>query len=171
MYNGTTILLIITTNVLTNKRHMSQSICTENFDNLFIENKNWFLSQKFVYNSTYLYSSISLLIRSISACNNDSCFFFIFETIFTNETREIIRVTNNVNWWRSRNKMTQRRIAVKIKGTEDFVAWQKAVGIFKVLVITKFSSYLQRPTSIFCRSANRLSFLSIFAFDDRRTQS
>ena len=40
VYNGTTILFIITTNVLTNKRHMSQSICTENFDNLFIENKN-----------------------------------------------------------------------------------------------------------------------------------
>ena len=54
--------------------------------------------------------------------------------------------------------MTQPRIAVKIKGTEDFVAWQKAVGIFKVLVITKFSKFLQRPNSIFCRSANRFSF-------------
>ena len=46
-------------------------------------------------------------------------FFFIFETLFANETREIIRLTNNVNWQRSRNKMTQRRIAVKIRGTED----------------------------------------------------
>ena len=40
VYNGTAVLLIITTNVLTNKRHMSQSICTENLDNLFIQNKN-----------------------------------------------------------------------------------------------------------------------------------
>ena len=48
-----------------------------------------------------------------------------------------------------RGGRTQRRIAVKMKGKEDFVAWQKAVGIFKVLVITKFSNFLQRPNSIF----------------------
>ena len=29
MFNGTTVLLIITTTVLTNKRHMSRSICTK----------------------------------------------------------------------------------------------------------------------------------------------
>ena len=30
----------LTTTVLTNKRHMSRRICTENFHNLFIQNKN-----------------------------------------------------------------------------------------------------------------------------------
>ena len=56
----------------------------------------------------------------------------------------------------------ERSIAVKIKGTEDFVAWQKAVGIFKVLVITKFTNYLQRPNSTFCSSDNGFGFLSMF---------
>ena len=39
VFHRTTVLLIITTTVLTNKRHMSQSICTENFDNLFIQRR------------------------------------------------------------------------------------------------------------------------------------
>ena len=30
------------------------SICRENFDNLFIQNKNWLRSQKFLYNSSQL---------------------------------------------------------------------------------------------------------------------
>ena len=54
VFNGTSVLLIITTTVLTNKRHTSQSICTENFDNLFIQTKNWLGSQKFVYNRAQL---------------------------------------------------------------------------------------------------------------------
>ena len=40
--------------------------------------------------------------------------------------------------------MTQRRIAGKIKGTEDFSALQKGLGIFKVLVIARFSNFLQK---------------------------
>ena len=40
VFNGTSVLLIMTTTVLTNKRHTeSRSICTENFDNRLIENK------------------------------------------------------------------------------------------------------------------------------------
>ena len=37
-----------------NIRYMSRSICTENFDNLFIQTKNSLRSQKFVYNSSQL---------------------------------------------------------------------------------------------------------------------
>ena len=62
-----------------NKRHVSRSICTENFDNLFIQDKNWLRSRV----QQLVTSSMSLLI---SPCNNDSCFFFIFETLFANET-------------------------------------------------------------------------------------
>ena len=88
LFNGTSVLLIITTTVLTNKRYTSRRICTENFHNLFIQNfKNWLRSQKFVYNRSQLVASVSLLI---SACNNDSCFFFIFETLFANETRGLL---------------------------------------------------------------------------------
>ena len=63
---------------------MSQSICTENFDNLFIQRRELITLTK-IRVQQFATSSISL---SISACNNDSCFFFIFETLFANDTRE-----------------------------------------------------------------------------------
>ena len=56
--------------------------------------------------------------------------------------------------------MTQRRVAGKIKGTEDFSALQKGLGIFKVLVIARFSNFFAKVTlfsvavptgSVFCR--------------------
>ena len=154
VYIETTVCLI--TNYCFNewKAHISKHLY-RNFDNLFIRNKNWLRAQKFVSNSLQLVS-MYILIR---ACNNDS--FLSFETLPANERGKVFCVTSNVDWLRLRNKMTQGRIAVK--GNRGFCpAWQKAVGIFEVLVITKFSNFLQRPNSIFCRSANRFSFLSMF---------
>ena len=54
--------------------------------------------------------------------------------------------------------MTQRRIAVKVKGTEDFVAWQKAVGVFQVLVITKFSKFFAKGKLYFLLQCEQVEF-------------
>ena len=67
-------------------------------------------------------------------------------------------LTNNVNWERSRNRMTQRRIAVKIKGTEDFVACQKAVGISKFVAITKFSNIFAKAKLYFLSRCEQVQF-------------
>ena len=54
--------------------------------------------------------------------------------------------------------MTQQRIAVKIKGTEDFVAWKKAVGIFQVLLITKFSNFFAKAKLYFLSQCEQVQF-------------
>ena len=139
VYIETTVCLI--TNHCFNewKAHISKHLC-RNFDNLFIRNKNWLRAQLV---------SMYILIR---ACNNDS--FLSFETLPANETGK----TSNVDWLRLRNKMTQGRIAVK--GNRGFCRLTKSCRHLwtYVLVITKFSNFLQRPNSSFCRSANRFSF-------------
>ena len=54
--------------------------------------------------------------------------------------------------------MTQRRIAVKIKGTEDFVACQNAVGISKVVAITKFSNIFAKAKLYFLSRCEQVQF-------------
>ena len=65
---------------------MSQSICTENFDNLFIQTKNWLGSQKFVYNRSKLAAYPFWLAHATMILTS----FSFFEALFGDETGEFL---------------------------------------------------------------------------------
>ena len=73
---------------------MSRIIRTENFDNLFIQNKNWLRSQKFLYNTSQLAAypfwlgPVTMILASL--------IFQFWNPVRKWDTR-VISVTNNVN--------------------------------------------------------------------------